>query len=136
MNVKLGAADSQALARAYFKIALGTVAYDQGQEFALSDRYDMARSFIAGRSGFPNPLLLSKKGEPHNRVQVRWQKLDPGTVFMVDIFGFGAVFNIEGEPFLAKIAIFQESRNWHLKHVLEFIGNFFVLVACVIGTDN
>jgi hypothetical protein len=93
-----GTSDTTLVARAYFKIALGTVAYDCGAEFALEQRYDPARAFIRGERDFPNPLILKNTGEPHGHIQVDWLKRQPGTVFIIDIFGLIAVFNLEAEP--------------------------------------
>jgi hypothetical protein len=93
-----GTSNTTLIARAYFKISLGTVAYDCGAEFALEQRYDSARAFIRGERDFPNPLILKSEGKPHGRIQVDWLKLQPGTVFIIDIFGLIAVFNLEAEP--------------------------------------
>jgi hypothetical protein len=95
-----GTSDMTLIARAYFKIALGTIAYDCGADFALEQRYDRARAFIRGEREFPNPLILNRKGEPHGRIEVTWQKLEPGTAFHIDIFGLIAVFNLEAEPLI------------------------------------
>jgi hypothetical protein len=86
------------VARAYFKIALGTVAHDEGAAFALDSRYDPVRAFIRGAQGFPNPLYLNSSGQVHQRMMVYWQKLQPGSMFVIDIFGVVAAFNLEVEP--------------------------------------
>lgn len=93
-----GTFDPVLVARAYFKIALGTVAYDRGGDFALAERYDAARAFIQGGQGFSNPLILKTSGEPHGRISVEWRKLEPGTFFCIDIFGVVAAFNLEVGP--------------------------------------
>jgi hypothetical protein len=46
------------IGRAYFKIALGTIAHDQGAEYALVECYEPARAFVRGEQGFPNRLIL------------------------------------------------------------------------------
>lgn len=99
-NISINAAlpNPSLVARAYFKIALGTVAYDRSAEFALGELYEPARAFIRGEQGFPNPLIIKTQGEPNEHIQVTWQKLNPGTVFRIDIFGVVAVFNLEVEP--------------------------------------
>ena len=93
-----GTADTTRVARAYFKIALGTVAYDCGAEFALQQCFDPAWAFIRGEADFLNPLILKCTGEPQGRIEVGWLKLQPGTVFFMEIFGVIAVFNLEAEP--------------------------------------
>jgi hypothetical protein len=93
-----GTVDTTRVARAYVKIALGTVAYDCGAEFALQQCYDPARAFIRGERDFPNSLILKSTGEPQGRIEVNWLKLQPGTVFIIHIFGLIAVFNLEAEP--------------------------------------
>jgi hypothetical protein len=86
------------VARAYFKIALGTVAHDSGAAIALDRRYDPARAFIRGEQGFPNPLFVNSSGPVHQRMVVYWQPLRPGSMFVIDIFGVIATFNLEVEP--------------------------------------
>jgi hypothetical protein len=93
-----GTVDTTRVARAYFKIALGTLAYDFGAEFALQQCYDPARAFIRGEGDFPNPLILKSTGEPQGRIEVNWWNFQPGTVFLIDIFGLIAEFNLEAEP--------------------------------------
>jgi hypothetical protein len=95
------------IARAYFKIALGIVAFDKGAEFALSERYESARAFIRGEKGFPGPLILRRSGRPHENLTVNWQKRDPGSLFFIDIFGVLVTFNLEVEPRMKSPQIFE-----------------------------
>jgi hypothetical protein len=104
-----GTSNTTLIARGYFKIALGTVAHDCGAAFALEQRYDHARAFIRGERDFPNPLILQSAGEPHGRIEVNWRKRQPGTVFLIDIFGLIAVFNLEAEPLTHLPADFDTS---------------------------
>lgn len=107
------------IGRAYFKIALGMIAYNHSAEFALAERYEPARAFVRGERGFPNRLILATLAEPHRNLIVYWQKLERGTIFFIDIFGVVAVFNMEDEspvPFpdnfdLSKCIVFELSKS-------------------------
>jgi hypothetical protein len=70
---------------------------------------DPARAFIRGERDFPNSLILKSTGEPHGHIQVDWLKQQPGTVFVIDIFGLIAVFNLEAEPVTQLPADFDTS---------------------------
>jgi hypothetical protein len=90
--------DPERLGRSLYKIGLGFVALDQGQEAALSNRFNLARDYIMGRSGFPNYMLMSTNVHPHPGFRVTHKDIHPGCPFVIDIFGIIFMFNLEAQP--------------------------------------
>lgn len=88
------------LGRSLYKIGLGFVVLDQGLDAALSIRFDLARDYIMGRSGFPNNLLISTIVYPHPRFRITHRDMQPGCPFVVDIFGMIFMFNLEAQPLI------------------------------------
>jgi hypothetical protein len=88
------------LGQSLYKIGLGFVAFDQGLDVALSTRFDLARDYISGKSGFPNDLLINTNIFPHPNLRVIHKDLAPGYPFLVDIFGVVFMFNLEKEPLI------------------------------------
>ncbi len=88
------------LGRSLYKIGLGFIAFDQGQEMALMTRFDLARKFINGDEGFPNNILISTKVQPRPGFRITYKDLNPGCVFVMDIYGIIFMFNLEGEPLI------------------------------------
>jgi hypothetical protein len=84
--------------RALYKIALGTVAYDQGFEVACDPKFDMARAFILKGEDFPGNLLILSNGKPKPEVTVEHQELSDGTPFLIDIFGILFLLNLQPRP--------------------------------------
>jgi hypothetical protein len=87
------------LGRSLYKIALGIVCWTNGAEFVLQDKYDAARAFVLGKSYFPNNLLI--QGEncmPCATVEGQHFTANPGTLFVIKIFGLPFLFNLEPEP--------------------------------------
>lgn len=86
------------LARSFYKIALGTVAYKQGHKRAISNTFDDARAFILGAEGFPNNILLRMTSIPNPHVQIFYHDLKTGTPFVISIFGVTLMLNLEDMP--------------------------------------
>ena len=89
------------LGRALYKIALGTVAFEDGQERACSGRYDDARAFVCDGHDITNNLLMRSVVTPRPRVQVSHSFPDEGTPFLIDIFGLAFLLNLENSPVLS-----------------------------------
>lgn len=90
--------DPVLLSRAYYKIALGLVALDMGQEYACDGRFDPARAFVLDGRDFANNLLLCGKVWPHPRARAQYVVLNEGVPFAIDLFGVVALFNLEEHP--------------------------------------
>jgi len=100
MNFRGKPIDPIRLARSLYKIGLGFVAFDQGHDAALSARFDRARDFINGKTGFPNNLVMSTKIQPDPNLRVHHRNLSPGCPFEIHIFGIIFMFNLEVEPLM------------------------------------
>jgi hypothetical protein len=100
LNFRGKVVDPIRLGRSLYKIGLGFIALDQGLDVALSNRFDLARDYIMGRSGFPNNLVISTKVRPHPRFRVTHKNMQPGSPFVVDIFGMIFMFNLEAQPLM------------------------------------
>lgn len=100
MNFRGKPIDPIRLARSLYKIGLGFVAFDQGRDVALSSRFDLARDFIKGKTGFPNNLVMSTKVKPNPNLRVHHKDLSPGCPFEIHIFGIVFMFNLEVEPLM------------------------------------
>jgi hypothetical protein len=88
--------------RSLYKIGLGVVACQVGHEAALHSRYDAARAFIVGKSGFRNYGFLSLTVTPNDHVS---GVLDTrsGSVLTSSIYGMVSLLNLEeSPPFAAK----------------------------------
>jgi len=93
--------DPVLLGRSLYKIALGIICWTNGAEFALQNRYDAARTFVLGKSCFPNNLLIQGNNcTPCSTVEGQHIAMNPGTLFVIKIFGLPFLFNIEPEPLL------------------------------------
>jgi hypothetical protein len=86
------------LARALYKVALGLLALNEGVEVALEARYDTARRFVLRGGTLPTHLVISTKAKPHGAVSVTTDPTAPGSPVVLDIYGFVAVFTLEGVP--------------------------------------
>jgi hypothetical protein len=86
--------DPLMLGRCLYKIGLGMVAYHHGKTVALDRKYDDARAFILGKSGFPGHLVMKIKVEPGVRAFHTFLK-GGGTLVYVNIFGVSFFFNLE-----------------------------------------
>lgn len=102
LNLRAGGFNPKKLARSLYKIALGLIALDLGQEHACSSKYDLAREFIHGGRRFPNRLLMCMKAlpAPHGRVSIFHDPRLDGTLFAIDIFGLVFLLNLEAAPVL------------------------------------
>ena len=100
INIKGKKFDPKIIGRALYKIALGTVAYDQGFEVARNPKFDMARAFILKGEDFPNNLLMLSNGKPRPEVTVAHQELSDGTPFLIDIFGILFLLNLQPRPYM------------------------------------
>jgi len=98
INIRGKKFDPKMIGRALYKIALGTVAYDQGFEVACNPKFDMVRAFILKGEDFPNNLLILSNGKPKPEVTVRYQELSDGTPFLIDIFGISFLLNLQPWP--------------------------------------
>jgi len=98
INIKGKKFDPKMIGRALYKIALGTVAYDQGFEVACDPKFDMARAFILKGEDFPSNLLILSNGKPKPEVTVEHQELSDGTPFLIDIFGILFLLNLQPHP--------------------------------------
>lgn len=86
------------VARALFKVGLGLVAHDAGDEVALEPRYNGARSFILNGTPIETRLLLARKGEPHPAIETWVNPTEAGTPVVLDIFGCVVAFDLQGGP--------------------------------------
>jgi hypothetical protein len=100
MNFRGKQVDTIRLGRSLYKIGLGFVALDQGLDTVLSARFDAARDYIIGKTGFPNNLLMRMNVKPHPSLRVHYRNLNPGCPLVVDIFGMILMFNLEAEPLM------------------------------------
>jgi HNH endonuclease len=90
------------LARALYKIGLGMVALDKGQDYACSSKFDAARRFILRGGGAPNRLLLRKTITPEPQIEVTsYLDLAEGTIVGMSIYGMMFMLNLEGSPPIA-----------------------------------
>jgi hypothetical protein len=87
--------DPLELARPLFKIALGLVAHDAGPDVALEARYDAARAFIAGDSGFSGYLLVTTQNKPGPSIRTWWQPFEGATIVAISLFGLQFGFSLE-----------------------------------------
>lgn len=92
--------DPKLIGRALYKIALGFHALDHGIEQTCDPKFDTARAFIRGDSGFPNKLLVFTESKPHPSFSVHYHKLDSGTPYFVDVYGIKFMFNLEPRPMI------------------------------------
>jgi hypothetical protein len=89
------------VARAFYKIALGMVAFDKGFEQAYDTKYDAARDFILNNQDFPNNLIMCTVCQPTPQVQVTaHHNMPEGTPFAINIYGLVCLFNLEAKPVL------------------------------------
>ncbi len=98
INIKGKKFDPKMIGRALYKIALGTVAYDQGFEVACDPKFDIARAFILKGEDFPSNLLILSNGKPKPEVTVEHQELSDGIPFLIDIFGILFLLNLQPHP--------------------------------------
>lgn len=109
--------DPKFLGRALYKVALGLVAYERGNDIACSAKYENARNFIRYGKPFANNLLMSMKGQPHPQIKVSYlMNMSEGTPIGINIFGIIFLLNLESKPIM--------QLNKALK---EFGLNFFSL---------
>jgi hypothetical protein len=92
--------DPKPLGRALYKIALGLVALEHGNERACDNKYDAARAFILKGLGFPNNLLIRTKNTPHSQVRAECWDIPQGTPFAIDIYGLVFLLNLEPTPIM------------------------------------
>jgi hypothetical protein len=88
----------QNLGRSLYKIAIGMLSWENGIDRAIDKKYDPARRFILGGGGFPNKLLINFNIEPQPSIETNWFLLNPGTLFILNIFGVVFIFNLEETP--------------------------------------
>ena len=92
--------DPKLLGRALYKIALGLVALEHGNERACDGKYDAARDFILRGQGFPNNLLIRTKNTPRPQVRAECWDMPQGTPFAIDIYGLWFLLNVEPVPIM------------------------------------
>jgi hypothetical protein len=90
--------DPVMLGRSLYKIALGIVCWTNGSEFVLQEKYAAARAFVLGKRGFPNSLLIQGNCTPSPNVEGQHFITNPGTLFVIRIFGLPFIFNLEPQP--------------------------------------
>ena len=90
----------QLLGRSLYKIALGLLCWQHGPALALNNKYDLARTFVLGKSGFPNNLIMGSEIKPCNHIEGTHFLMNPGTPFEFNIYGFPFLLNLEPEPVL------------------------------------
>jgi hypothetical protein len=86
------------LGQAFYKIGLGLVALDEGQDAARDSRYDAARDLIFGRREFPNTLLMLAKPEPSGQVFTHLDRRFTGTPLVLGFYGLVVLLNLEPAP--------------------------------------
>lgn len=90
----------QLLGRSLYKIGLGMLCWKNGLEIAMDKKYDSARSYILGEQGFPNSLLICYSVEINQSIETIWFLSNPGTPFILNIYGLVFRFNLEETPVL------------------------------------
>lgn len=92
--------DYTVIHRALYKMALGMVALEKGQDYACSDRFNVAREFIMGKKDeAPNRILYCKNGQPIAQGGViSYTEMPIGTAFDFNIFGIRFFLNLEENP--------------------------------------
>jgi len=90
--------DPKRLARSIYKIALGTLAFNNGHNFVCNSKYNLARNFILKGEGFNNNLLMLHNVTPNPKVKTGCFNTNNGTFFVIDIFGIGFIINLEEYP--------------------------------------
>ena len=98
INMQAGGFKPQRLARSLYKIALGMVALDQGQDTACDSRYNAARDFILNGHSFPNNLLMTTTLVPKPQSSVYFDPRYPGTPVIISLFGVAFILNLEEAP--------------------------------------
>ena len=89
-------------ARALYKVGLGVVAFSLGADVVLDHRFDLARDFVLGKSGFPNALLLSMSETMGPTVTAEFSQPPDPVVFMITLMGLICCFSLEPEPKMEK----------------------------------
>jgi len=105
--------DERTAGRAFFKMALGMLAFKHGRNLACSPRYEEARRFIRYGGPFPNAFLVFRKGFPNcPTVRMTWRfgegtpphattTFQPrGTIFEINLYGARIGLNLEALPIL------------------------------------
>lgn len=88
------------LARSFYKIGLGMVAFKQGHDIALLPKFDRARDFINDKASFPNIILIRTNNQPHPEIYTYYKDLKQGCPIVIDIFGVTIMINLETIPLL------------------------------------
>lgn len=88
------------LGRSLYKIGLGMLCWKNGFEKAIDKKYDTARRYILGRQGFPNKLLICYNVEINGSIETNWFLTNPGTCFIINIYGLVFILNLEETPAL------------------------------------
>ena len=97
------------IGRALYKIALGFIALDYGQDTACHPKFDAARKFITTGIDAPNSLLIQLEGIPTPEIAVQYINLEPkGTAFFINIYGFLSLINIEASPQMQMHKVLKE----------------------------
>ncbi|MYB59056.1 MAG: HNH endonuclease [Gemmatimonadetes bacterium] len=97
------------IGRALYKIALGFIAFDYGQDTACHPKFDAARKFITTGTDAPNGLLIQLESIPTPEIAVQYVNLEPkGTAFFINIYGFLSFINIEDAPQMQMHKVLKE----------------------------
>lgn len=89
------------LSRSLYKIALGLVCLQFGNEVALSEKFNDSRDFIMGREKyFCNNLFISTNCIPDPSVGAHISLLNPGCIVIFKIFGITLIINLENAPII------------------------------------
>ena len=97
------------IARVLFKMGLGIVAIDRGQEDALHPRYDPAREYILNGGHFPNRLAIFKEGHQSNVSKIEGAiNNKEGTFIFFELLGARFLIGLEPNP---KIEISEQLLN-------------------------
>ena len=98
LNFRGKPVNAKLIGRALYKIALETVAYDQGPAKALESQFDKARDFVLGREDFPNNLLMRTKGIPHPSVHIGYADNPEYVIFEIEIYGLCFLLSLTTGP--------------------------------------
>jgi hypothetical protein len=88
------------LMRSLTKIAYEGIVRERGVTFALADKYTNARKLIPGETKPFNSLIISQNITPINQLSYSFNFNEPGTDYLINIFGLIFISNLETAPII------------------------------------
>jgi len=101
LSLKSKKIDFKKLSRAFYKIALCTVAYDKGKKYALGNKFDHIRDFVLNNKPINNNLLMLKNCVPTPSGTITVYYDSPQDVpVVINIFGVVFIVHLNENPFI------------------------------------